>query len=155
MQKAIMFLQFLCLIHSHVPILWNKRRRYNYFIKGVKSYRPVNVVKETVAESLTDIDLSTSFGVLSAANVGCLGQVRIGDPLSNIATTDGTVGLSFALSWTHKSPTCMHLDTSVGEHESLINGSTNSITVPSFHSFHAYTNSKLNHLSREGNCNFW
>ena len=121
----------------------------NYIKNGVKSYRPVNVVNEAVAESLrSNVDVSVSIGVLSAANVGCFGAAMAAVPVSNIATTDDIVGLSVALSCTHKSPTFMHLDTSAGKHESLMDGSTNSITLSSFHSFHACTNLKSNHLNK-------
>lgn len=56
-------------------------------------------------------------GLVSAANVGCLGNTLLVVPLASIMTTEDMVGLSFARSCTHKSPASMHLDSFVEERD--------------------------------------
>lgn len=80
---------------------------------------------------------SISTELLIEVKVGCLGRGRVAFSLSSINTTEGILGLLFADSSTHNMPTCMHLNTSSRQHESAIDGSTSSIALPSFHSFHA------------------
>jgi hypothetical protein len=57
--------------------------------------------------------------------------------LLSIKTTEDIVGLSSARSWTHKSPTCMHLNTSDSENESPTDESIMSNARPSFHNCQA------------------
>lgn len=69
-------------------------------------------------------------------NGGCLGSGRDIDSLPKRATTFDMVGLTAGSSCTHKSPMCMHLTTCGIELDFINKGSTNSISLPSFHSCH-------------------
>lgn len=81
---------------------------------------------------------SVSAGFFPMENPGFLGCGIIADSLLSINNTEDIVGLSSARSWTHKSPTCMHLRTSDCEHESPMDESMSSNVLPSLHCLHAY-----------------
>lgn len=91
---------------------------------------------------LEEESVSSGFLFLSRQKPGFLGWGIVAVSLLNIRTTDDIVGLSSARSWTHKSPTCMHLNTSEGEYESPTEGSIISDPFPSVHSFQACKSSK-------------
>jgi len=81
---------------------------------------------------------SVSAGFFPTENPGFLGCGINADSLLSINITEDIVGLSSARSWTHKSPTCMHLRTSAGEYELPSDESTSSNALPSLHCLHAY-----------------
>lgn len=74
------------------------------------------VATAVIDNSFTELDPSPTLGLLVLEDVlkmkaGCLGEGRVVS-LLNIRTTADIVGLSTAPSCTHKSPICMHLNTS-------------------------------------------
>ena len=72
-------------------------------------------------------------------NAGCFGGTSWRVSFESIETTSNMVGLSIALSCTHKRPTWMHLNTSNGGHDSFsMVESTSSKPLPSFHTCHAW-----------------
>lgn len=81
---------------------------------------------------------SVSGGFFPIENPGFLGCGINADSLLSINITEDIIGLSSARSWTHKSPTCMHLRTSDGEQESPIDESMSSNALPSLHCLQAY-----------------
>ena len=74
----------------------------------------------------------------SVVKVGGLGTGTMMASVPSMETTEVMVGLSWALSWTHRRPTWTHLVTSLVEMEPLIAGSTSSVDLSSFHSCHAW-----------------
>ena len=91
----------------------------------------VEILSSFIEISSVDMNLATE-------NAGCFGSGRAIDSLANITTTVDMVGLSCGFSSTHKSPICMHFTISDVEPDSIKKLSTNSITLSSFHSLHAY-----------------
>ena len=75
---------------------------------------------------------------LATENAGCFGLGMAIESLPKSATTVVMVGLSCGSSYTHKSLICMHLTISDVDHDSIKMLSTNSNTLSSHHSLHAY-----------------
>jgi len=101
----------------------------------------VTVTWFTLHDSSCLLELeSISAGFFPKENPGFLGCGINEDSLLSINITEDIVGLSSARSWTHNSPTCMHLRTSEGEYESPIDESTSSNALPSLQCLHAYKN---------------
>lgn len=86
---------------------------------------------------------SVSPGDLLRQNPGFFGWGIDAVSLLSINTTEDIDGRSSARSWTHKRPTCIHLNTSEAEYDSPADGSTISSPVPFFHSSQAWNNSTL------------
>jgi hypothetical protein len=93
---------------------------------------------------LEEESVSGGFFDLPTENPGLLGSGISAVSLPSIKSTEGIVGLSSARSWTHNSPTCMHLRTSDGVYDSPIDESTSSNAVPSLHCVHAYNKKNIN-----------
>ena len=76
-------------------------------------------------------------------NADFFGGGRLIISLLSIETTTDTIGLSLANSWTHNSPTCMHLKISVSKQGSYIIGSINVTMLSAFHNFQALKNENM------------
>lgn len=112
------------------------------FILTSLYHRPSNMVINDISCTDDDVRLladgSPSKGPLVKIYPGCLGCGNDVPSLPSISTTDDIVGLSLGRSWTHKSPTLMHLNASATGHEQPIDSCTSSKLFPSFHKLHAY-----------------
>lgn len=97
---------------------------------------------------LEDESVSGGFFDLPRENPGLLGSGIRAVSLPSIKRTEGIVGLSSARSWTHNSPTCMHLRTSDSVNELRIDESMSSNAFPSLHCPHAYNKKTLSVLSQ-------
>lgn len=80
---------------------------------------------------------SVSWVIFLMVNAGCFGRGRSTISLLIIEITVDMEGLSFALSCVQRSPTFMHLRSSASKCVTGTFGSTNAITLSSFHNFHA------------------
>jgi hypothetical protein len=109
-----------------------------------KSYRAsgrliVNSLLEYIVDVLWKATKLLDLWRLRLENAGSFGEGSDALSLLNIWTTNGIVGLSAGDSWTHKSPTWMHLKILSGlSHESFIDGSIRSSPLASFHNSHAW-----------------
>ena len=83
-------------------------------------------------------------------NASCFGVGRYAISLLSIEIIVDTIGLSLVESYTHNSPTCMHLNISIWKLGSHIAGSTKAILFSSFHNFHAWMNTSMKDI----NCKF-